>query len=133
MSKFVWAYIAAAIFFVAADFVWLGFVARGFYKEQLGALLSEHPSMPAAVAFYALYLVGVVVFGVAPGLRESSWPQALLFGALFGFFAYATYDLTNLAIVRGWPSQLAFVDLAWGTVLTGLAALCGYAAAIWAS
>jgi len=126
MAKYVWAYLAAACIFLAADFVWLGFVARGFYRQQLGPLLSDHPSVVAAVVFYAIYLCGVVVFGVTPGLRAGAWTSSLLFGALFGFFAYATYDLTNLATVRDWPVALTVVDMAWGTVLTAAAACGGY-------
>lgn len=128
MNKFIFAYVATAIVFVAADFLWLGVIARSFYKDQLGPLLSAHPSMPVAALFYGLYLVGVVLFGVAPGLRADSLTTALAFGAAFGFFAYATYDLTNLATLRDWPAALTFVDLAWGTVVTGAAASCGYLA-----
>jgi uncharacterized membrane protein len=126
MAKYVWAYMGAACVFVAADFVWLGFVARNFYRQQLGSLLSDNPSTGAAAVFYALYLVGVVVFGVTPGLQTGLWTSALTFGALFGFFAYATYDLTNLSTLRDWPPALALVDIAWGTALTAAAACGGF-------
>ncbi len=129
MSKFLWAYAGAAIVFVAADFVWLGFVARDFYRNNLGELMLERPLMSVAVAFYVLYLVGVVIFGVSPALREGSWWTAAMYGALFGFFAYATYDLTNLATLRNWPPIVTVVDMAWGVFVSAVASTAGYALA----
>jgi uncharacterized membrane protein len=129
MSKYIAAYVATAIAFLGGDMLWLGLVARNFYRDRLGTLLAPHPIIPAAISFYALFVAGIVIFAVAPGLRDNSWKSALVFGALFGFFAYATYDLTNLATLRGWPIVLTPVDLAWGTALTAVAALAGYAAA----
>ena len=120
MTKFLWAYAGAAVVFLAGDFVWLGYVARNFYRQQLGSLMLEQPLMGVALAFYALYLVGLVIFGVAPGFRDGSWRTAMLFGALFGLFAYATYDLTNLATLRNWPTALTLVDSSEsGTSVTG--------------
>jgi uncharacterized membrane protein len=123
------AYAAAALTLCLLDGLWLGVVARGLYRSQLGHLMLDSPRWGAAAAFYAFYLVGVVLFGVWPGLRAGSWLQAALWGGLFGFFAYMTYDMTNLATLKGWPSGLAAIDVAWGTVLTALAASAGYAAA----
>ncbi len=129
MTKYLWAYAGSAGVFVLGDFIWLGFVARNFYKEQLGFLMLDRPLMGVAVGFYALYLVGLVIFGVSPGLRDGSWKMALLYGALFGLFCYATYDLTNLATLRNWPSIVSIVDICWGVVLSGAAATAGYAVA----
>ena len=126
MSKYLWAYAGAAALFVIADAIWLGLVARDFYKNQLGDLLSDRPVWSVAVAFYLLYLVGLVIFGVSPGLQASSMTTAVLYGALFGFFAYATYDLTNLATLKNWPVTMSVVDMAWGTVLSGSASAAGY-------
>jgi uncharacterized membrane protein len=94
--------------------------------------MADTPSLPVAAAFYLIYVGGVVVFAVAPALREASWSSALTLGALFGFLAYSTYDLTNLATLRDWPHALSFVDLAWGTALTGVSATGGYLAAAFA-
>jgi uncharacterized membrane protein len=126
MTKYLWAYAGAAALFVVADAIWLGLVARDFYKNQLGGLLADNPVWSVAVAFYLLYLVGLVIFGVSPGLQAGSMMTAVLYGALFGFFAYATYDLTNLATVKNWPVTMSLVDMAWGTVLSGSASAAGY-------
>ncbi|GBD48909.1 DUF2177 family protein [Methylopila sp. Yamaguchi] len=119
----------AALLFFAADFLWLGYVASGFYRSQIGAMLAPEPNMVAAVGFYAIYVVGIVLFAVTPGLVAGSWTTALLWGALFGFFCYATYDFTNLATLKDWPATVTFVDLSWGTALTAAASVAGFFAA----
>jgi uncharacterized membrane protein len=124
--RFLWAYAGTGVMFLAADFVWLGFVARNFYREQLGALMLERPHMVPAAIFYAGYIAAVVFFAVLPGLREQSWKVALVNGGLLGAAAYATYDLTNLATLKNWPATLTMVDLAWGAVATAMAATVGY-------
>ena len=129
MSRFVAAYFAALATLAVLDFLWLGFIAKGFVQAQVGPLLLERPNWTPAVLFYLLYMVGVLIFAVAPGLEAGSWSRALWLGALFGFFAYATYDFTNLATLKGWTTALLVVDVAWGTFVTGAAALAGYAAA----
>jgi uncharacterized membrane protein len=91
--------------------------------------LAEHPNLPAAILFYVLYIAGVLIFAVAPALRGGGWTTALLLGAALGFFAYMTYDLTNMATLKVWPVSLAVMDIAWGTLLTSLAATAGYVAA----
>lgn len=126
MSKYVIAYLATAVFFVAIDCVWLGLVMRGFYKAQLGSLLLEHPKLSAAVVFYALYVVGIVIFGIVPGWESGSWVKTMAQSALFGLIAYATYDLSNLATLKGWSVTLAVVDIAWGALLTGMCGTAGY-------
>jgi uncharacterized membrane protein len=123
------AYIAAAVSFLALDALWLGVVARSLYQREFGAMLLEVPNMVAAGAFYALYLVGIVVFAVKPALEAGGWSRALLQGALFGLIAYATYDLTNLATLKGFPIRVVAPDLIWGAFVTAAAALAGYAAA----
>lgn len=128
MKTYAVAYLATAAIFFALDFLWLGTVARTFYRDQLGDLMLPQPNLVAAVGFYALYIVGVLIFAVLPALASGSWTAALVSGALFGFFAYATYDLTNLATLRNWPIVMTFVDLAWGTALTGVAAAGGFLA-----
>lgn len=123
------AYAAAAVAFLVLDLLWLGWIAGGFYRTALGGLLLEKPNLPAAVAFYALYLGGVLVFAVAPAFAAKSLRKAAVSGALFGFFAYATYDLTNLATLKGWSLAVSVVDILWGTVLTALTAAVAYVAA----
>ncbi len=120
------AYAATLVVFLALDAVWLGTIALGLYRSRLGELLLERPNMAVAGLFYAVYVAGVVFFAVAPALQQGSWSSAVLHGAVLGFIAYATYDLTNLATLRGWPSDLALIDLAWGTLLTAASATGGY-------
>ena len=123
---YVIAYLATATLFLGVDTVWLGVVARTFYVRQIGHLMADTPRLWIAAAFYAVYVIGILVFAVLPALSEGSWQIALFYGALFGFFAYATYDLTNMATLRDWPIAMVVVDVAWGTALTGLSALGGY-------
>ena len=127
--RYVWAYASAGIVFLCADFVWLGYVARGFYRNNLGSLLLERPMMAPAIIFYALYVAGIVFFAVTPALRDQSWKIALSYGAALGCIAYATYDLSNLATLRNWSVAVTVVDLTWGTLVTALAATIAYAVA----
>ena len=122
------AYAAAALVFCVLDALWLGVVARRWYRARLGGLLREAPRWGVALAFYLVYLAGLLLFGVQPALRSGLWSDALLWGGLFGFFTYFTYDMTSLATLKGWPPQLVAVDIAWGTVLNALAAAAGWAA-----
>jgi uncharacterized membrane protein len=112
--------------FFAIDMVWLGLVAKGFYRRQIGFLMRDGFNWPAAVAFYLLFILGLVVFVIAPAMDRSSWLRALGYGALFGLITYATYDLTNLATVRDWPLLLTFVDLAWGATLAAAVSVATY-------
>ncbi len=105
--------------FLAIDGVWLGVIAPNFYRKHIGFLLREDVQWGAAILFYVIFLIGLVVFVLEPALQKQSWLHALLFGALFGFVTYATYDLTNLATVRDWPLIVTVVDLLWGAVLAG--------------
>ena len=126
MAQYLIAYGITAIVFLGIDFIWLSQIAKTFYSERLGDLLLDKPNLGAAAAFYAIYVVGVVIFSVAPALRAESATTALVYGALFGFFAYATYDMTNYATLRNWPLEVSLVDTAWGACLTGVSALLGY-------
>ncbi len=126
MRRYVIAYLAAVVVFLVIDSLWLGVVAADFYEEQLGAFMTGPVVVPAAVAFYLLYIVGVVVFAIVPALETGGGKAALLRGALFGLIAYATFDLTNLAILPGWPLPVALVDMVWGAVLTGSTAALGF-------
>ncbi len=113
------------------DVLWLGFVARGFYQQQLARILRPDVQWAPALAFYALFVVGVIVFAVAPALERASLGRAIWSGALLGLVAYATYDLTSLALVRDFPPLVAVVDLAWGTTLAAIVAAVGYGVGQW--
>ena len=115
-------YLATIPVFFAIDMLWLGFVARNFYQTNLRHLLSPDVNWPAAFLFYFIYIAGILLFAVRPGLEAQSLAKACLWGALFGFFTYATYDLTNLATLRDWPVNVVLVDILWGTVLCTLVA-----------
>jgi uncharacterized membrane protein len=124
------AYIASALVMGVLDFVWLRLTVQAVYRPVLGSALADNPNMMAAVTFYLVYLVGVMIFAVRPALAGGDWRTAALYGALFGFFAYATYDLTNLATLKSWTLQVTLIDMAWGTFLTGTAASAGALAAL---
>ena len=126
MKTYVCAFIFTTVVFLALDFVWLGFVAKDFYRTQLGPLMLEKPLLGVAVVFYLLYVIGIVYFAVIPALETNSWVRAMTSGALLGLIAYSTYDLTNLATLRGWSVKLSIVDLSWGSFVTSVAAIAGY-------
>jgi uncharacterized membrane protein len=119
MMKIIMAYIATAVVFFAIDIVWLGFVAKDLYRRHLGSLLRPDVNWTAAGIFYLLYIAGILIFAVYPAVNRDSFTHALVMGGLFGFFAYATYDLTNLATLRDWPVTISLIDMAWGAFLTG--------------
>ncbi len=123
VARWIPVYLIALVVFLAIDMVWLGLVADGFYREYLGHLTGP-VYWPAAVVFYLVFVLGILVFAVAPGLRRGSAAVALGWGALFGFFTYATYDLTNYATLRDWPLVVVVADILWGVVLCGLVAFC---------
>jgi len=118
-------FIALAVFF-AIDMVWLVLIAKNFYREQIGFLMKPDINWVAAIVFYLLFIAGLVVFVIAPAVQKHSWTHAILFGALFGLISYATYDLTNLATIKGWPVLVTLVDLAWGMVLSASVSLLTY-------
>jgi uncharacterized membrane protein len=120
------AWLGALVPFLAIDLLWIGVIARDFYRGQLGPLMLDQPRLGVAFLFYALYCLGLVIFAVLPGLRAESLVHAALLGAAFGFFAYATYDLTNLATLKGFPVKMAVVDIAWGTLLGGVVAAASF-------
>jgi len=116
-------YLITFLAFLAIDSLWLGLVAPSFYKSQIGYIMAENPNFFAAGLFYLLFIFGMVVFIVEPGVREQTLMQAVARGALFGLVTYATYDLTNLATLEGWPILVTVVDLIWGTVLSAAVTL----------
>lgn len=126
MAQYLIAYAATAATFLILDLVWLGLVAKSFYRAKIGGLLLDQINLPAAVIFYLFYILGILIFAVTPALQSGSWRSAILFGSLFGFFAYGTYDMTNLATLRDWPVSMVVVDIVWGSFLTGISATVGF-------
>jgi uncharacterized membrane protein len=119
-----------AVFFVV-DMLWLGVISRTFYKKHLGFLMAPDVNWYAALIFYFLFIAGVLVFVVLPGLKENDLTITLIKAAFFGLITYATYDLTNLATVKNWPLIITVVDLIWGMVLTTIVSLAGFFIGKW--
>ena len=124
-------YLLTTIVFFVIDLLWLGLIAKDLYDRILGNLLAEQVNWVAAIIFYLIFIIGIFVLAILPAVEKQSWQQALILGALFGFFTYATYDLTNLAVLKGWPIQIVFIDVAWGVVLTSLVSVSGYYICNW--
>ncbi|HEX7867132.1 MAG TPA: DUF2177 family protein [Variovorax sp.] len=124
-AKHLVAWVVTLAVLLALDMVWLGVVAKDMYQQGMGELMSPNPRLGFAAMFYLAYPVGLLVFAIVPGLRAQGVIRAALLGGLFGLFCYGTYDLTNLAVVRDWPVALSFIDVAWGTLLSGVAAAAG--------
>jgi uncharacterized membrane protein len=129
MKTFLSAYTGAMVGMLGLDFIWLSTTAERLYRHRLGDLLAENFRVGPALGFYIVYVFGIVYFATMPALKEGGWPKALLNGALLGVVAYGTYDLTNLATLRLWPELVTTLDLIWGTLLTALSAVAGFAAA----
>ena len=119
-------YVITLLIFFAIDLVWLGVVAKNFYRQHIGHLMSPDVNWGAAVLFYAVYIAGIVFFAIKPAIEAGSASRALAHGAFFGFIAYATYDLTNQATMKDWPVLVTVIDLIWGTVLTATVAFLSY-------
>ncbi|MFD2202945.1 DUF2177 family protein [Shivajiella indica] len=119
-------YIIAFLIFFAMDLLWLGLVAKNFYQSQIGFLMKENVNWAAAIIFYLLFLVGLVLFVVEPAVFKKEWKHALGYGALFGLITYATYDLTNLATLKDWPIRMVIVDMIWGTFLAATVSVFTY-------
>jgi len=118
------------VFFII-DLIWLGVVAKSFYQKNLKYILSPNVNWTAAIIFYLIYIAGILIFAVLPGVAKDSLRHAAVWGALFGFFTYATYDLTNLALLKDWPIIIVFVDILWGVVLCSTVATLSFFVAKW--
>jgi uncharacterized membrane protein len=119
-------YFFSAVVFFALDMIWLGAVAKHFYRQHIGGLLRPEVNWPGAIIFYLIFIAGIEYFAIVPSATKGSAPQALLAGALFGFVTYATYDLTNYATMKDFPLIVVIVDMAWGTVLSCAVTAAGY-------
>jgi uncharacterized membrane protein len=131
MKRHLVAYIGTLVVMVVLDLLWLGVVAKPMYQQGIGHLMADQPDVPVALLFYALFGLGLVVFAVLPAGPAPGWGKTVGMAALFGFIAYATYDLTNLATLKQWPLALSLVDMAWGTCVSAAAAAGGKALTDW--
>lgn len=121
--------IALPVFFII-DMIWLILVAKNFYQKQIGFLMRSDINWYAAIIFYLIFIAGLVLFVISVAVEKQSWTHALLYGALFGFITYATYDLTNLATLKDWPVLVTIIDLIWGTVLAASISVITYFIAV---
>jgi len=131
MMRYLKLYLVSLAAFFAIDMLWLGLVARSFYQQYLGFLMAPSPNWFAAILFYLLFIVGILVFVVLPGLEANSLKTTLSRAALFGLITYATYDLTNLATLKDWPALLSIVDMLWGTFLSVSVSCVGFIVGKW--
>ena len=124
-------YLVTIPIFFAIDLLWLGVIAKDLYQKNLAHLLSPEVNWPAAFLFYFMYIAGIILFAVKPAIDAQTLTKAMIWGALFGFFTYATYDLTNLATLKEWPIKIVVIDIIWGTVLCTLVASGSYLISRW--
>ncbi len=122
------AYLATAAVMIVIDLIWLSVIAKPLYQQGIGHLMADRPNIPFAILFYLIFPAGLMFFAVIPHEATAGWSKTLISGALFGFFAYATYDLTNLATLKAWPVGLSVIDMAWGTGVSAVSAAAGKAA-----
>ena len=131
LQKLIFSYLLTTVVFFVVDMTWLGIIAKGLYKKYLGGFLSDNVNWPAAIIFYLLFIIGIFYFAILPAVEKNSLAKAIVAGALFGFFTYATYDLTNLATLKGWPLPIVFIDIIWGSLLTGIVSTAGFYIVKW--
>ena len=125
MMKLLVTYITVTVVMVVIDLVWLGYIAKPLYFAGSGHLMAEKPNIMAAISFYALFPIGLMIFAIVPEAANVDWQRTAFLAALFGFFTYATYDLTNLATLKNFPLQLALIDMLWGSLVSAVAATAG--------
>ena len=128
MNRYVVLYLATLVVLIPVDFLFLGIVAKGFFTAQVGDMLGEIRLAPA-ILFYLLYVAGILVFVSGPA--TATWPSTLLYGALFGLFCYATFELTSLSLLKHWTWAVVLVDVSWGTLVTAAASTLGLLVADW--
>ena len=119
-------YAIALPVFLFIDMIWLGLVAKDFYREQIGGLMKPDVNLIAAIIFYLIFITGLVIFVIIPAIQNGSWTHAVIFGALFGLVCYATYDLTNLAVAKDWPLLVTIIDLIWGAAVSAMVSVATY-------
>ena len=131
MLKYVIGYLGTGLAFAIVDAVWLSTVGPRLYRPTLDPVLAEKFALAPAIAFYVIYIAGIMILAVTPAVREGEWTRALFTGAILGFLCYATYDLTSQAVLKVWSTKISVADIAWGTFLTAVSAVAGYFAMRW--
>ncbi len=131
LKSIIISYVLTFLVFLMVDMFWLGFIAKNLYQKFLGSFLADNVNWTAAFVFYFIYVVGISIFAIYPAVNKGSLLNAILMGTLFGVFTYATYDLTNLATLKGWPLPIVFIDIAWGAVLSAIVSFCGFYIVKW--
>jgi uncharacterized membrane protein len=126
LLKYLSVYLTFLITLIAVDLVWLLGIAKTLYRDQMGGLMASEPKLLIGLFFYLLYSLGICIFVIAPAISKQSLLYAVQYGALFGFFCYMTYDLTNLAVIQNFPTRLALIDIVWGTFVSALCAGIAY-------
>jgi uncharacterized membrane protein len=124
-------YVLTFIVFLMVDMLWIGVIARNLYQKLLGGFITDKVNWTAAFIFYFIYVAGISIFAIYPAVNKGSAVNAILMGALFGFFAYATYDLTNYATLKGWPLPIVFIDILWGAVVSAIVSFSGFHLVKW--
>jgi uncharacterized membrane protein len=131
MKKMIISYFLTLMVFLAVDMLWLGIIAKNLYQRYLGGFLTDKVNWTAALIFYLLYVAGISIFAIYPAVNKGSAINAIIMGALFGIFTYATYDLTNLATLKGWPLNIVFIDILWGAFLSAIVSFSGFQIVKW--
>jgi len=126
-------YLFTFIVFLMIDMLWLGVISKNIYQKYLGKFLTDNINWTAALIFYIIFVVGISIFVIYPAINRNSVSHAIIMGALFGFFTYATYDLTNLATLKDWPLTIVIIDMIWGSVLSAIVSLSGFYIVKWLS
>lgn len=126
MLKYLAVYFSFLLSLIVIDLIWLLGIAKNLYRNDMGSLMASEPKLLAGLGFYLLYALGTSIFVIIPAISKQSWIYAVQYGALFGFFCYMTYDLTNLAVIRDFPVRLALIDIAWGAAVTAISATIAY-------
>jgi uncharacterized membrane protein len=124
-------YLLTFIVFLIVDMFWLGVIAKNLYQKYLGGFLADKVNWIAALVFYLIYVVGISIFAIYPAVNKGSALNAIILGSLFGFFTYATYDLTNLATMKDWPLRIVFIDILWGAFLCAVVSYSGFHIVKW--
>ena len=131
IENIIFSYLLTFLVFLIVDMLWLGVIAKGIYQKYLGGFLSDNVNWTAAFIFYFIFVLGISIFAIYPSVNKDSVNNAILMGALFGFFTYATYDLTNLATLKGWPLSIVFIDIIWGSFLSAFVSFSGFYIVKW--
>ena len=129
MLKWIVGYLVSGLVYAAGDMTWITLTGARLYRPVIGAVLADRFDPRPGVVFYLIYATGILAFAVAPGLRGGGWSRSGMWGALLGFVAYATYDLTNQVTLKVWSTRISVIDIAWGVTITALASALGCAAA----